>query len=364
MNKTLALAFCLCTLIGFKALSQNQTAAPKTVKYGKIAPEEFNTKLTGVDSAASGVALFDIGNGWFEISPKTNRLIYVFERHTRYKIINKQSYDLANLEIQLYRNNGAETSLDYLDGATYNMENGKTEVSKINKDAKFSEKKDKNYTLKKFTLPNVKEGSVIEFKYRLKSDFIFTLRPWYFQKEVPVLYSEYKVRIPEYFNYKQTAGGYVYLNPTKKPVNESFAIGTDRIETTSQEIRFIAEQVPGLKSEAFITTMDDYISKIEFELSSTKYPGDVYRDYTETWQKIIKGLKEDENFGGFISNRSYNKTLAQSIIKTEKNPDSIVNLLFKYVKDNIKWNDDYSLYTSATNPKSIFEKKIRKLIRY
>lgn len=357
MNKTLALALGLFTLIGLKAFSQNQVVAPKIVKYGKIDPADFSAKLTDLDSAASGVALFDIGNGWFEISPKSGRLIYVFERHTRYKIINKKSYDLANLEIQLYRNNGSETSLDYLDAATYNMENGKMEVSKINKDAKFSEKQDKNYTLKKFTLPNVKEGSVIEFKYRIKSDFIFTLRPWYFQKEVPVLYSEYKVRIPEYFNYKQTASGYVYLNPTKRPVNESFAIGTENISATSQEIRFIAEHVPGLKSEAFITTMEDYISKIEFELSSTRYPGDVYRDYTATWPKIIKSLKEDENFGGFISKRGYNKTLAQRIIKMEKNPDSVVTLLFNYVKNNIKWNDEYRMYASATNPKSIFEKK-------
>jgi hypothetical protein len=357
MNKTFALAFCLIILIGFRAFSQNPQVTPKVVKYGKISPEEFNTKLSGVDSAAAGVALFDIGSGWFEISAKSGGLIYVMERHTRYKIINKNGYDLANIEIQLYRNNGAETSLDYMDAATYNMEAGQMQVSKINKDAKFSEKQNKNYTLKKFTLPNVKEGSVIEFKYRIKSDFIFTLRPWYFQKEVPVLYSEYKVRIPEYLKYKQTAGGYVFLNPTRKPVNESFNIGTDRIEANSQELRFIAENVPGLKSEAFITTLEDYVSKIEFELSSTQYPGAMYKDYTETWPKIMLGLKNDENFGGFISKRGYNKTLAQSIIKTEKNQDSILNLIFNYVKNNIKWNDEHRLYTSATTPKAIFEKK-------
>ena len=357
MNKTLALTFCFLILSGIKAFSQINKISPKIVKYGKVSPAEFETRLSGIDSAASAAALFDIGNGWFEISHKTGNMVFVFERHLRYKIINKNGSDLANLEIEFYKNNGMETSLDYLDAATYNMEDGKMVISKINKDAKFTEKNDKNITTRKFTLPNVKEGSVIEFKYRIKSDFIFRLMPWYFQKEVPVLYSDYKVRIPEYFTYKQTAGGFVFLNPSRQKVNENFQIGQKMIPATSEEYRFIAENVPALKSEKFITTMRDYVSKIEFELSATKYPGDVYKEYTSTWPKIIKTLKEEENFGRFISKRGYNKTLVQSIVKNEKNPDSVVNLLFNYVKNNIKWDEDDGIYTSETTPKSVLEKK-------
>ncbi|EDM36588.1 hypothetical protein PBAL39_25010 [Pedobacter sp. BAL39] len=357
MNKPKVLVLCLLFIATLSSYAQKKESIVKMFKYGKIEPSEFETKVSGTDSAAAAVALFDVGTGWFEISPKTQDFVYVFERHTRYKVINKTGYDVANLEIQLYRQSGGESTLEYMDGAAYNMENGKMVVSKINKDAKFSEKQDKNYTLKKFTLPNVKEGTIVEFKYKMKSDFTFTLRPWYFQKEIPVLYSQYSVKIPEYLTYKSTPGGFIYLNPTQEMVNDNFYYNGQRFDFSAKKIQYIAENVPGLKDEMFVTTMDDYVSKIEFELNATKYPGQAYKTFTSTWPEIVGLLQEDENFGTFTNKHGFNKTLLQTIVKNEKNPDSILNLVFKYVKNNIKWNGQESKYTSTTTPKNIFDKK-------
>lgn len=357
MNKLKNLLTCLILIMAFHSSAQKKESIVKNFKYGKIDPAEFETRISGVDSAAAAVALFDVGNGWFEISPKTQQFVYVFERHTRYKVINKTGYDVANLELQVYRENGAESTVEYMDGAAYNMENGQMVVSKINKDAKFSEKQSKHYTLKKYTLPNVKEGSIVEFKYKMKSDFIFTLRPWYFQKEIPVLYSQYTVKTPEYLMYKSTPGGFVFLNPMTEVVNDNFYINGSRLSIPSKKTQYIALDVPALKNESFITTMDDYVSKIEFELNATKYPDEGYKTYTSTWPEIISMLKKDENFGAFTNKRSFYSTLLKTIIKEEKNPDSIINILFDYVKNNIKWNGDESKYSSATSPKAILDKK-------
>jgi len=357
MNAIKSVLFGLLLVANLCAYSQEKEVKPRTFKYGKVDLNEFDTKVNGADSAASAVALFDVGRGWFEFSAKTGNFIYVFERHTRYKIINKTGYDYANLEIQLYKQNGSEQNLEYTDGATYNLEAGKIVTSKLSKESKFSEKQDKNYTLKKFALPNVKEGSIVEFKYKIKSDFIFTLRSWRFQKEIPMLYSAYEIKIPEYFKYKITAGGFLFINPKEERVNESFISASGTLNTTSLKLHYQVENVPGLKTENFITTMEDYVSKVGFELSSVTVPGEVYRDVTSTWPKIVKGLKEDENFGLFINKRSYSKTLLKDIIKINTNQDTIVQLVFNYVKNNIKFNHDDDFSTSETNPKTVFEKK-------
>src|SRR5690606_5810742 len=128
--------------------------------------------------------------------------VYIFERHTRYKIINKGGYDYGNMELRFYRQSGGESKLDNMEASTYNLEGDKIITSKLNKDAKFSEKEDKNYTLKKFALPNIKEGSIVEYKYRITTDFIYTLGPWYFQRPIPTLYSEFSITVPEYYRYK------------------------------------------------------------------------------------------------------------------------------------------------------------------
>lgn len=357
MNTIKSLLCGLFLMAAISTFAQESKVDKKNFKYGKVSPAEFNIKPTGVDSAAAAVTLFDVGRGWFEVSPKTHDFVYIYERHTRYKVINKSAYDLANLEIQLYNKGGSESSISNLEGTTYNMENGKIVPYKINKEGKFSEKQDKNYTLKKYTLPNVKEGSIIEFKYRVTSDFTFTLKPWYFQKDIPVLYSSYQVKIPEYLIYKMMGGGFVFLHPTTEIRSEQYSLGTNSLTAQATEYSFFAENVPALKKEPYITTLQDYISKVEFELSATKYPDQLYKDITTSWPKIITSIKDEQKFGLFTSKRGYQKTLVQELTKGEKNPDSITNILFNYVKNNVKWNGETSIYTDESNPKSVFEKK-------
>jgi hypothetical protein len=364
MKRKITLSFFLVISV-ITTFAQQKAFTPKTFKYGKIDPAEFETKVSGIDSAARGVKLFDVGRCWFEVSAKTGSFVYVYERHIRFKVINKTGYDIADFEIPIYHGSGgSEETLDYMDAATYNLENKQIVVSKLAKDAKFSEKHDKNWTIKKFTLANVKEGSVVEYKYRIKSDFIFNLRQWTFQSSLPTLYSEYDIRIPEYFKYKVSGNGYIPVNVVKREeINENYYIpssGQERggnVQAKALEIKYVAENVPAIKEESFITTLDDYISKIDFELTSTKFPNSLYKDYSSTWPNIVKMLIDEENFGRFVKKNGYAKATLPSIIKNETDPQIKTQLIFDYVKNSIKWNDRHGKYTSETNPKTIFEKK-------
>ncbi|TDQ06419.1 DUF3857 domain-containing protein [Pedobacter metabolipauper] len=353
--KLLTLSLFIGTTIASNA--QEKELTPKTFKYGKVDLAEFNTKVSGTDSAASAVVLFDVGRGYFQLDPTSGSFNYILERHVRYKIYNKAGYDYANLELQFYNSNGSKTDLRGLEGATYNLEGGKIITSKLNKEAKFSEKQDKNYTLKKFALPNIKEGSIVEFKYKITSDFIFTLNPWYFQREIPTLYSKYDVLIPSYYLYKESAGGFLYINPKRTVENQNYmgSDGSFNLETTHYSYQ--AENVPGLKKESYITTIDDYLSKVDFELSSITIPGQVYRQFTSTWGKIAKELKTDENFGSFIKRNGSSKTIVKNLIQNATDPDTIIKKIFEHVKTSIKWNGSYNLYTSELTSKSIFDKK-------
>ena len=336
--------------------AQTSPTVKREFKFGKIAPAEFDTKAKGRDSSAAAIKLFDVGDCYFEYSPAGGGFNYVYERHIRYKILTKSGYDLANFQVQLYRQSSqAKEDLSFMDAATYNMVDGKMVISKLNKDAKFTEEFNKNYVIKKFALPNVKEGSIIEFKYRIKSDFIFTLRGWKFQSDIPTLWSEYNVKIPEYFNYKHNTSGYYQIShPLHQSINATYVTG---LPTSATYDKYVVENAPALKDEPFVTTMDDYIPKIAFELRGTNFPQDIYRDYNGSWGKIVANLNEDENFGSFINKSSYAKSVLPGIIKGEKDTLAMINSIFTYVKNNIKWNDDHSIYTSQLSPKTVFEKK-------
>ena len=70
------------------------------------------------------------------------------------------------------------------------------------------ENQSKFYDAKKFAIPNVKEGSVIEVFYTLESPFVFQFRSWEFQSEIPKLQSEFWALIPGNYLYNVSLRGY------------------------------------------------------------------------------------------------------------------------------------------------------------
>ena len=181
----------------FSARAQNTNK----IKFGDITEKDFAAKVYSLDSSASAVIISDIGSssiegntkGWFSL---------VFKRHRRIHILNKNGYDLSNVSIRLYSDNEDEEKLDKLKAVTYNLENGKVVESKLDiKENVFKDKLNRNWVERKFTFPNVKEGSIIEYEYSITSDFLNNLQPWQYQGAYPCLWSEYNLSLPDFLGY-------------------------------------------------------------------------------------------------------------------------------------------------------------------
>ncbi|WP_219223567.1 DUF3857 domain-containing protein [Pedobacter antarcticus] len=360
LKKLYLLLFILAVI---QAAQAQNPPASTLAKYGVVTLQEFKTVISGPDSAAAAVKLFDVGTGNFEVSSATGNFVYVFERHVRYQIINKSGYDLADQEITLYRNNGLQEKLEVLTANTYNLVNGKIETSTLNKEAKFTQAYDKNHTINKFTLPNVKEGSIIEFKYRTSSEFLFTLDGWYFQGSYPCLYSSFTISVPEFYSYKMLYTGYVPIETDiAKTTTRSYYMPStfkskaENFNANMRKVKYYAENIPAIKTENYITTLNDYVSKISFELSSTQFPGSGYKEYTTTWPKIVKELIDHEKFGGYLRRKNYPKD-AIEMPEDSMEPELKMLTIFNQVKKKLKWDGKYSNYTTDASPKSVIENK-------
>ena len=212
--------------IGLLFFSGNPFAQEKSnVKFGNVSEKDFNTKIYPIDSNASAVVIADIGysaiegntKGWF-------------------------SLDAANVSISLYADGDAEEELNKLKAVTYNLENGKVVETKLDvKASVFKDKISKNRVVKKFTFPNVKEGSIIEYEYTITSDFLQNLQPWEFQGAYPRLWSEYNLALPEFLGYVFLTRGYKkYDINDKKLRSESFTILDSRGIGASERYQFTA----------------------------------------------------------------------------------------------------------------------------
>lgn len=326
------------------------------IKFGSVTADDFKTKIYPIDSNASAVIIADIGSTEIEGNSKGSFSL-VFKNYRRAHILNKNGYGIGDVEIELYTSGTGEEELENLKAVTYNFENGKVVETKLEvKSAVFKDKINKNLVKKKFTFPNIKEGSIIEYEYRVKSDFIFNLQPWSFQGEYPCLWSEYNVAQPSFYNYISLTQGYLdYHIKTQKSSNNIFQMAdiassgsTARSSFTATVVdyRYVMKDVPALKIESYTSTLRNHIARIEFQLKSVGDPF-IYRQVMSSWAETAKDLLEDEDFGAQL--KKDNGWLNDAMPVATKNATDDINKaknIYSWVRDNFTCTNYNSKYLS------------------
>lgn len=340
MNPKLPFLVILFAVIFGEATAQDKA----NVKFGSVTEKDFAPKVYSIDSNASAVVIADIGSsniegnskGWFSL---------VYRHYKRVHILNKNGYDIADVSIHLFSNGEDEEELDKLKAVTYNLENGKIVETKLDvKNSVFRDKIDKNRVIKKFTFPNVKEGCIIEYEYTITSDFLTNLQPWEFQGAYPRLWSEYNLSLPVFLGYVFLTQGYQqYHIKESKQHNQAFQVIDSRGAGASERFNFNADvddnrwvmkNVPALKAESFTSTIDNFISKIEFQLSEFKYPL-TYRNIMGTWPLLTDMLLKADYFGLQVTkDNGWLKDIVNPLgISADSKMDK-ARKIFAYVRDN------------------------------
>jgi len=330
-------------------------------KFGKLNPGEAEMKFYEPDSSASAVILFDKGYSYFEYDNQLKDFKIIFKRTLRIKIFKKDAYSYADFEIPLYiGNHGAEEAVTSLKGKTFNLENGKVVETKINKSNIFYDNKSKHRKIAKASFPNVKEGSVIDLEYKISSDFIFNLRGWQFQYEIPVKYSEYSTLVPEYFKYNKNQKGYenIILNEKDEYRNETFSVeyrtgpgqggrierGTIEYASNSSLTTWTVSDIPAFVEEPYITTAENYMTALEFELKTISYPRQTVSYYTTSWNDVNKKLSQSSYFGKQLIPTPKIKLATEKICKDAETKLNKLKAIYLYITKNIKWNGYNSKY--------------------
>jgi len=369
--------FSTCLVAVTLCVTTSVHAQKDPIKFGSVPIEDVKMTAYARDSSAEAVVLTDFGESSLQFN-SNDGFVLNFERTTRIKILTKDGLKWGDFRIPLYHRGSDDEKLSGLKGVTYNLEGGKVVESKLKSDAIFKEKANANLDIMKVTLPNVKVGSVIEITYKVTSDFLFNFQDWEFQSTIPTIWSEYRTRIPEYFNYDKYTQG--YLAPAineATTVLSSFTItssersgGTsfygappktefshDKIDYTENRLRLVYKDVPAFKEEPFITTYKDYISKINFELAYIKYPNQPIKPIMGSWEELNKRFDESEDFGGVVRGSNFLKKTVEEITVGITAPEQKIAAIHAYVRDNFTWDGRTRLDVDTPLRKVFDEKK-------
>lgn len=321
-------------------------AQKSPIKFGEIPLSDLKTGVYAKDSTAAAVILSDYGEAYITFTAVS--AVLNFERHVRIKILSKDGFEWADVEVPLYHDGTDEERILKFKASTFNLENGKMVETEVEKSGIFKEKFNRNINFQKFTFPNVKEGSILEYSYTVSSPFLFNFPNWQFQYSIPVQHSEYWALCPDFFFFEKYMQG--YIAPTTYEVKNK--TGSD-FQVVGHH--WISKDVPAFIEEPFMTCEDDYVSKINMALSHINFPGEPVREIMGTWSKLNKLLLEDESFGKAITGSGFLKKKVEEITAGISDPEQKVKAIYNYVSQNIEWDGVKDKY--ADNLKKVFEDK-------
>lgn len=340
-------------------------------EFGKIGQEEINLKYYPKDPLAEAVVLFDIGDSRFTDTPDYEYNIE-FTRIRRVKVFTNAGVKYAEVAIPFYVDvNGKSETVKSLEAYCYNWENGQLNRYSLDPTTVFTEKVNDRWSRRKFVVPNVKPGSVIEYKYVLESPFLFNLPVWRFQDHIPTIFSKCVVRMIPFYEYTFIVQGTNRFDSqtqvrdsqqrtwgTLERANYGLDVGyglrfQDLINT------YVMKDVPAFRDESYITSDEDYLIKLDFQLSKLIPPNGRNTEIISTWPKLVQDMIKEDHFGKYI--KSAGKS-ASKILESKKDisggsQTEKSKALINYVKTAFKYENNGSIYCSKSPREFLDQKK-------
>lgn len=320
--KTIICPFFL--LFFFSAQAQKNTD-PNVPAFGNVTKADLEMKACEFDDKAEAMVLLDDG---------TIDFIYgrgmELTRRIRIKILNNNGLDQANIHLR-YHSLAGDEDISGLEAQTYNLDAaGSVAVTKVDKKLIYEKKLNKKYSEKAFTFPDVKVGSIIEYKFKHEN---IGLINWYFQRSIPVRYSRFVMDFPQEIEVATIP----YTSHEYKAENKN---------TSTRNVRsYSMSNIPALRDEPYIINEDYYRDRLETKIVAYPVNG-VRSSRILNWLQVIRILMENEDFGVQIKKNIPRTDDLDAKLKTVSSLYDRMKTVFQYVKNNMEWNEYYGFWAS------------------
>jgi hypothetical protein len=375
-------------------LKAQQFHDQKPVTWGKISETEKNIQ-TFNGRQVPAIVLCDYGE-----TLVFNRTVY--KRHKRIKVVSEEGmhYNVINIE---YNPHNVHDDILSIQGQTINFEeNGQMTVSKLRnrhiKDIHLS----KDKAIRRLKFPDVRPGSIIEFKYEISSMDIQSLDDWYFQNEIPTLWSEYRLEVPDPFVYLMT-----YQEGAPLHVNEANAFAKNlswfmnvnerswqkrlsnhnnllyNAEQTNYTVHVVHNKVKKIVKkdiegygfvEEPMSLKQNYAAKLKFQLYKFSgnlphyfkpriltvekdktpsrmevfhetYPAGYVHYMLDTWDEMTYDYLDDSNLGAKLNEDFNFVPILEEAINPDASPYEKMKGIYLFVRNYFDWNEDYEVFS-------------------
>lgn len=334
------------------------TSFTQEIKFGKISKEELEQTSHPKEPEAPAAIL-----------SKKHFVKYVFSEHNgfqqlrevnyRIKIYNQEGFDFANHETPLFTSSGnySET-ISKVTGSTYSIESGKVVETKLKSDQVFITQENEYRKIVKFTMPDIKPGCIIEFKYEIISPFTQSMDEILCQYTVPLDLLAIRIAIPKYYIFKPNIKGYYPIN-LKQTAEEGIhsGMGFERTNSLGVQSKPISEKfsyvnnvysinansIPSVKEEPYVDNINNYKTSLNMEILGRQFPRENYKNYSQTWSDVVKSIYNNDAFGGELKKKGYFEQDLDKVISSVSDTIEKLTTVLEFCKLKIKWDGNNGL---------------------
>lgn len=318
--------------------------------FGKtVTLKELQENTYPADTGAAAVYLDEFGETSFQDGDNYN-LIHNY--HAKIKILKSAGLRYANFEIPLYRSLNGEEKLLSVKASAFSYDNNTIVETAMASGNMFVEKVNKYWREVKVAVPNVRVGSIIEVQYQVETPYIYNFKTWLFQADIPKVKSEYVASIPAVYTYNVSLTGFLKLtNVESKLVKGCLSRGDGRTSGFSVDcshFRYRMTKIPAFVEEDYMTSKNNFISAIRYELAQVRHIDGRVDKITMEWKDAERELKTHDNFG--VEMRKNGDLLKEEIanaVAGETNTLEKAKKIYAFIQRYFAWDGDNDKYANG-----------------
>ncbi|SFO07554.1 protein of unknown function [Algoriphagus ornithinivorans] len=285
-------------------------------KFEKELDSVFFEKEAKVVSLYEGGVTYPLikeGEGWV--------IGLVTEYHFRYKILGDNPDNFGNITIPFFTARDLKieqivelrATVSYLDG-------DERKSIRLGDEHIFRSDNANGWSDYRIVFPQVKKGSILEWKYVKVDREYYLLEGWEFQGTYPKLRSEYTFQVPDYLRYQLVTQG--------TPVREMLQVSPSR-----DRFYWNLENIPSFRLEPYLSNPLDYVFRVEGFLfqDGTQFQPIVY----STWEELGTRIQSIPAFESYFKGNSVKKLGIKDVLYGTNDLET-AEKIYRFVKDRFK----------------------------
>jgi len=325
----------ILALFLFVCCAAAAVAQPTAHRWGNVPPEHLAMREFPADPDAQAVILQDVADILVERDGTVEYL-----RHRRVKVLGEGAYSLATVSL-VYDTSDRSQSVDRVRGQTFVPQpDGSVRRVALDRSGIFTENLQGGRRRITFTLPALEPGAVFEYSYRYENASPLLIPRWDFQESEPVLYSEYRVEHPRTF-------AYTFLTPNAPffTVNTQERGSRAGGETTIR--RWVLVDVPALREEPYMTTLDDHLIRLEGQLSEHFHPRLGPVKVLGSWEELATTLRDHPDLGRALRVPRGLRRQAETLTAGVDGDEARARALYDFVRTSVSWDGRRRVFTES-----------------